>query len=610
MVGDNGCGKSSLFALILGELGADQGDIAIPEDTVIAHVAQQTPSSDQLAIDYVLDGDQVLRNTEKALRQIDHHTEGEKAAELYGVMEHIDGYSAPARAARLMHGLGFSSAQLNAITRSFSGGWRVRLNLARALMCPSDLLLLDEPTNHLDLDAVVWLEDWLSGYQGTLLMISHDRDFIDATCQRILHIEHCGIKSYSGNYSSFEQTRAEVLATEQAAYQKQQRVIAHMQSYVSRFKAKATKARQAQSRVKALERMQLIAPAHVHSPFNFDFLEPARVADPVLKLDEVSAGYGQNLVLEDVSLSIGNTDRIALVGPNGAGKSTLIKLLAGTVPAATGSITQAKGLNIGYFAQHQLEQLDPAVSPLQQLQKEFPHRRHQELRNYLGGFGFRGDRVEEKIGPLSGGEKARLALALLIFRQPNLLLMDEPTNHLDIEMRHALTVAFQSYQGAIVLVSHDRHLIRTVSDQLWLVSEGQVKQFDEDIEGYMRWSKKASANANAMASKPEQGQVTSSGQSSSRKILRQQSAKLREKMRPLTRELRTIESEIEKKRNAALALERTLADPDTYENESTANLAQMMQKKSRLESAIDQHEEKWLSLSEELESLNKILKQG
>ncbi|NNE22740.1 MAG: ATP-binding cassette domain-containing protein, partial [Rhizobiales bacterium] len=414
VVGDNGCGKSSLFAMILGELTADEGSLTVQDDTVIGHVSQQTPSSGQSAIDYVLDGDQALRETERALAQIDHEHDGATAARWYERMEQIDGYSAPARAAQLMHGLGFGQAQLEAATRSFSGGWRVRLNLAQALMCPSDLLLLDEPTNHLDLDAVVWLEEWLSAYQGTLLMISHDRDFLDAVCRRILHIENATLRSYAGNYSRFEITRAELLASEQAASAKQQRAISHMEDYVRRFRAKATKARQAQSRLKALERMQIIAPAHLRSPFSFQFYQPAQASDPLLLLDNVSCGYGDNTVLERISVSIRSTDRLALVGHNGAGKSTFVKLLAGELSPMSGDMITAKNLNIGYFAQHQLEQLDAHATPLQHFEIAYPDVRHQEFRNYLGGFGFPNERIEEKIAPFSGGEKARLALALLI----------------------------------------------------------------------------------------------------------------------------------------------------------------------------------------------------
>ncbi|MGI9317358.1 MAG: ABC-F family ATP-binding cassette domain-containing protein [bacterium] len=600
IVGDNGCGKSSFLEMIRGELGADQGEIKIQEQISLSHVRQQTPANTQAAIDYVLDGDKTLREVQRALVKADQEADGDSTAIWYEKMEQIDGYSAPARAARLMHGLGFAKQSLKTPTNALSGGWRVRLNLARALMCPSDLLLLDEPTNHLDLDAVVWLEDWLKTYRGTILVISHDRDFLDGMCTRILHIENSAIRSYAGNYSAFEKTRGERLAADRSTYQKQQRAINHMQDYVRRFRAKATKARQAQSRLKALERMQLIAPAHIHSQFQFNFLEAPTASDPLLKLSEVSVGYDGDSVLKGISFSIGASQRIALVGHNGAGKSTLIKLLAGETNPNQGEIVRAKGLNIGYFAQHQLEQLDATATPMLQLQRIFPQSKPQDLRNYLGGFGFSGERADEKIGPFSGGEKARLALAILIYRRPNLLLMDEPTNHLDLEMRHALTLAFQNYQGAVVLVSHDRHLIRTVTDQLWLVHGGGVHLFEEDIDGYMRWTR------DDRTSDPDDNRNSNSTETPlrSKRARRQHSARLRELVKPLSQEIRRIEREIEENGGKIKELEQVLSDPETFESESTANLAALMKKKSKLEKNIEAMETRWLEVSEELERVN------
>ena len=592
-----------------------RGQWRYPPTLWVAHVAQHTPSSDQSAMDYVLDGDQALRTLEAKIEHAESKEDGATLAEGYAEMERIDGYSAPARAARLLDGLGFNNTQMASATKSFSGGWRVRLNLAKALMSPSDILLLDEPTNHLDLDAVVWLEDWLASYQGTLLLISHDRDFLDGICNRILHIEHNKIRSYSGNYSRFERTRAEAMAAEQAAFTKQQRAISHMEDFVRRFKAKATKAKQAQSRVKALERMQTIAPAHIFSPFSFAFLEPQPASDPLLNLDAVDIGYGETAILKNLAFSIGNKDRIALVGPNGAGKSTLVKLLAGELPPTGGQIVLAKSLNVGYFAQHQLEQLNPEATPLTQFSQSYPRTIPQEIRNFLGGFGFNGERVNEKIGPFSGGEKARLALALLIFSRPNLLLMDEPTNHLDIEMRHALTVAFQQYEGAILLVSHDRHLIRTVTDRLWLVHGGSVRNFEEDIDGYMRWARKVaqeSRNASGtkrreLLSSAEAPQDSASGEGLSKKERRQQAAQLRQQIKPLTQSIRKCEQKMVDWQKKLDELEKTLSDPATYETQSTAELAKMMQKKSQFDKEIEKLEAEWLSWSEELESVNSSL---
>jgi len=613
IVGDNGCGKSSLFAMLLGEIGSDQGTIDLPPGALIAHVAQHTPSSSQSALDFVLDGDQALRTLESEIDAAQVAEDGDKLAEGYAEMERIDGYSAPARAARLLDGLGFDKDQMQAETQSFSGGWRVRLNLAQALMSPSDILLLDEPTNHLDLDAVVWLEDWLSSYQGTLLLISHDRDFLDGICNRVLHIEHSRIRAYAGNYSRFEKTRAEAMAAEQAAYNKQQRAISHMEDFVRRFKAKATKAKQAQSRVKALERMQTIAPAHIYSPFTFNFLTPNPVSDPLIRIDNVSIGYNENLILQNMEFSLGSKDRIALVGPNGAGKSTLIKLLAGETKTSTGKIINAKNLKIGYFAQHQLEQLDPDATPLTQFSRNYPRTIPQEIRNFLGGFGFNGDKVNEKIAPFSGGEKARLALALLIFSEPNLLLMDEPTNHLDIEMRHALTVAFQQYEGAILLVSHDRHLIRTVTDRLWLVHQSNVAPFEDDIDGYMRWARKAAQDSrSASGSKrhtPSQstGVETDekhSGEELNKKEKRQRAAQLRQQVNPLKQSIKQCEKKMTQWQSKADELEKILSDPETYESQSTAEMASLMQKKSQADKEVAKLETKWLTLSEELEQLH------
>jgi ATP-binding cassette, subfamily F, member 3 len=466
ITGENGSGKSSLLALVRGELQADAGTFEMPSNLAIAHVSQELLATDNSAIDFVLDGDTELRAIEESIADAEARDDGLKLGELHGRFAAVGGYDARSRAGRLMHGLGFTAADESRPVRSFSGGWRVRLNVAQALMCRSDLLLLDEPTNHLDLDAILWLESWLLEYPGTLLLIAHDREFLDRVVNRIVNIEHGKARAYRGNYSAFEDQRAAELAEQSALYTRQQREIKHMESFVERFRAQATKARQAQSRLKALERMQRIAPAHVDSPFEFSFAQPPKLPRPLLALENQSAGYNDRAVLEHVSLTLAPGARIALLGRNGAGKSTYMKLLAGELPALSGTRTEARDLRIGYFAQHQLEQLTAKDSPLDNLRRvgaELAARAtEQELRDFLAGFGFRGDRVFEPVAPFSGGEKARLVLALTAYLRPNLMLLDEPTNHLDLEMRQALAVALQDYEGAVVLVSHDRHLLRTV----------------------------------------------------------------------------------------------------------------------------------------------------
>ncbi len=484
LTGANGCGKSSFFALMRGELHAEAGDLEMPAAWAIAHVSQETPALPDAALEFTLDGDDELRGVERRLTLAEAAHDGEQIALLHGRLQEIGGYAAKARAAELLHGLGFTDADFARPVADFSGGWRVRLNLARALMARSDLLLLDEPTNHLDLDAVLWLEGWLKSYPGTLIMISHDRDFLDAVVGNILHIEGRCMSLYTGNYSACERARAARLAGQQAMFAKQQREIAHLHAYIDRFRAQATKARQAQSRLKALARMEEIAPAHVDTPFSFRFAEPAGISDPLLQLDQAAAGYGGTPVLERLALTLRPGGRVGLLGRNGAGKSTLVKLLAGELRPMSGERREGRNLVVGYFAQHQVEQLRPDESPLQHLMRAEPASREQELRDYLGGFDFRGDVVMAPRGRFSGGEKARLVLALLIRTRPNLLLLDEPTNHLDLEMREALTLALQETDAAVVVVSHDRHLLRTTCDELWLVADGQATPFDGDLDDY------------------------------------------------------------------------------------------------------------------------------
>ncbi|MCE3237606.1 MAG: yheS 2 [Gammaproteobacteria bacterium] len=487
IIGANGTGKTSLFAMIMGELETDQGQLDIPRQLQLAHVAQETPAYSQSALQYTLEGDSELQTLEQALLMAEEKNDGHRIATLHTRLGEIDAYTAPARAAQLLNGLGFSHQEQQTPVSDFSGGWRVRLNLARALMCRSDVLLLDEPTNHLDLDAVLWLESWLMNYPGTLLLISHDRDFLDHVIDYTAHLSKTQIKLYTGNYSAFEKKLAADLLLQQAAYEKQQRKVAHLQSFITRFKAKASKARQAQSRIKALERMETVSAVHADSPFQFHFKEPSKCPNPLVRLENGTLAYGEKIILSPIHLSITPNDRIALIGPNGAGKSSLIKLLAGELALASGRRDTGSGLKIGYFAQHQIDHLNLEESPLAHLRELADRSPEKELRSYLGSFGFSDTRTFEAVKNFSGGEKSRLALALIVWQQPNLLLLDEPTNHLDLEMRYALSMALQEYQGAVILVSHDRFLVRTTVDQLLLVAEGKITPFAGDLNEYERW---------------------------------------------------------------------------------------------------------------------------
>ena len=593
--GANGAGKSSLFALVKNELHLDEGDFSMPPNLEFAHVAQETPAVPCSAIDYVIDGDQEYRRLQDRLKQAEQNNDGVKQAELHATLDVIGGYTAQARASRLMNGLGFSADQEQNIVGSFSGGWRMRLNLAQALMCRSDVLLLDEPTNHLDLDAVIWLQDWLCKYPGTLMLISHDRDFLDTITDHIVHIEQGKAEIYTGNYSAFERMRAEKLAQQQSAFLKQQREIAHIQSFVDRFKAQATKARQAQSRIKALERMELISMAHVDSPFDFSFAKPEKMPNPLLSLDKTDIGYGSKCVLKSAGLTISPGDRIGLLGPNGAGKSSLIKVLAGDMLPLSGERYEAEALKIGYFAQHQLEQLQLDETPLWHLQKLDKQATEKDLRNFLGGFDFQGDKVLEPVRPFSGGEKARLVLALLVYQNPNLLLLDEPTNHLDLEMRHALSVALQDYQGAIVVVSHDRHMLRSVTDQLLLVAGGKVQPFDGDLDDYRVWlneQKKIDDKAGDV-------DVVSAV---SRKDQRKLDAERRQRNKPLYDALRKAELAVEKFHNEQRQLEQQLADPELYAEESKAQLKQILERKVQIDKSLEEAETAWMLAEEAIEN--------
>nr|WP_294864727.1 ATP-binding cassette domain-containing protein [uncultured Pseudogulbenkiania sp.] len=600
VVGANGAGKSSLFALLMGQLHADSGDASVPAHWTIAHVAQETPALECSALDYVLDGDAELRQLQRKLAEAEQANDGAAIGQLHGELDHIDGYAAPARAAKLLTGLGFAPEAQERPVASFSGGWRMRLNLAQALMCRSDLLLLDEPTNHLDLETVLWLEDWLKAYPGTLLVISHDRDFLDAVCGQIVEVANQTLMLYTGNYSQFETMRAEKLARQQSEFDKQQRQIAHLESFINRFKAKATKARQAQSRVKALEKLERIAPAHVDSPFDFTFATPASLPNPLLRLDKVAIGYGATPILQHVSLSVEAGSRIGLLGVNGAGKSTLVKLLAGELKALEGEVIGAQMLKIGYFAQHQLETLRMDDTPLQHLARLAPQAREQELRTFLGGFNFRGDAATSPVGPMSGGEKARLALALIVWEKPNLLLLDEPTNHLDLEMRHALTLALQDFPGALVVVSHDRALLESTTDLFWLVADGTVRPFDGDLEDYRQWRLEQLAEG----ARPSAGDA----QAVNRKEQKRQEAEERQRLsalkKPLLAKLGKLEKELEKLSGEKAELDAFLASEEAYQDGNKAKLADSIKRQGEVSARLAEVEEEWLLLQDELEGVS------
>ncbi len=600
VVGANGCGKSSLFALLSGELHAESGDLSIPAAWQIARVAQETPALPDAALDFVLDGDTELRRVERELAEAEAKGDGEAIGHLHARYGEIGGYSAKARVAEVLHGLGFTDADFSRPVADFSGGWRVRLNLARALSCRADLLLLDEPTNHLDLDAVLWLEQWLKATPATLLLISHDRDFLDAVVGQIVAIDNQRLTLTSGGYSDYERAKAARLATQQSAYEAQQREIAHLTRFVERFKAKATKARQAQSRVKMLERMEIVAAAHVDSPFHFSFRDPVDLPDPLLVVEKAAAGYVDRRILDNVTLTLRPGCRIGLLGRNGAGKSTLVKLLAGTIAQSGGERKEAKALNIGYFAQHQLEQLRPDESPLQHMQRLEPLTPEQELRDYLGGFDFRGDMATRAVGPFSGGEKSRLALALLIRTRPNLLLLDEPTNHLDLEMREALTFALQDYEGGMVVVSHDRHLLRTCADELLLVADGAVTPFDGDLDDYAAWlaaqrSAEKAPEPDAVAEKAERLQQRAEAKASRQALLAER--------RKFTREIEQIDRQLAQWQADKAALDAQFADPAFYTAVDRAKSEEMHRAAGELGERIETAELRWLELHEALEAL-------
>ncbi len=588
IVGRNGAGKSTLFQLLLGRIQPDSGDVRTPSDWRLAHMAQHVEVTDRPALAYVIDGHEELRRLERQIAQAERGDDPLTLARLHGRYADLGGYEAEARAGEILNGLGFSAEDFARPFRAFSGGWRIRLNLAQALMTPAEALLLDEPTNHLDLDTTLWLERWLKRYQGTLLIIAHDRDFLDAVTDYTLHLHDGQGDLYRGNYSSFERQRAEALVHQQAAFERQQAEIRHMQAFVDRFRAKASKARQAQSRLKALERMQTVAPVYADSPYRLEFTNPARMSNPLLTLRDVAVGYDGVPVLRGIRRTVLPGARIGVLGANGAGKSTLLKCLVGTLEPLEGELVRGQHARAGYFAQHQLETLSAEASPLAQLARAHPERREQWCRDYLGRWGFPAPLAERPVGTLSGGEKARLALAMIALTQPAMLILDEPTNHLDLDMREALCLALQDYQGALLLVSHDRSLLKRVVDELWVVEGGAVTTLDGDLESY-------TAN-----------RVVDTGKrpvKHERREERREAAERRRLEKPLRAEVRQNEREMESLGARLKAVEGRLADPDVYRSLPAEELDALLKESGRLRRALEQAEQAWLEAAERLEKL-------
>lgn len=637
LIGANGTGKSSFFAMLLGTLGADSGNIRGMSGLRLAHMAQELEVSAESALNFVMAGDSAVFNLFQKIAEAESAEDYERAALFYQELDTLDGYDAERRAEQLLLGLGFQRPELSQTVIDFSGGWRVRLNLARALMAPSDVLLLDEPTNHLDLDTMLWLQSWLLRYEGTLLMISHDRDFIDAICDRTLSLEGQELVAYRGGYSAFEKQRAERMAQQRAQHARQQREIAHIEDFVRRFRAKATKAKQAQSRLKALERMETVAPAHADSPFYFEFPEPGKTSDPLLSVDDLALGYGDETILSNVSFSLHPGDRIGLLGKNGAGKSTLLKGLTGILESQRGRRVTGAHLRIGYFDQQQLDVLDLEASPLLHLQRLTPTAREQSVLDFLGGFNFKGDRAREAIRPFSGGEKARLALAMVVWQDPNVLILDEPTNHLDLEMRHALAMALQGYTGAIVLVSHDRHLLRHVVESLWLVEGGAVAEYPDDLPTYEKWvvagdkvsgrqSEESGADSEDESNRSSKrrldkrggdkgvsdssissadAQVSASMEPNKKafrgKAQRHNSAEQRARLKPLRQALQKTEKQLERLQSQLEGLQAELADPAIYDAERRERLAEIVKKEGALKAELEVAEELWMEQQAVLE---------
>ena len=599
VIGRNGCGESSLFQLLLGHVQLDAGDMSIPSGWRVAHMAQEVSSSDRTALEYVLDGDTELRRVQGEIALAEVQQDNNLLAHLYAELEILHGYDAEYRAEQLLHGLGFVQSQCDLPVNSFSGGWRIRLNLAQALIARSELLLLDEPTNHLDLDATLWLEQWLKSYPGTLLIISHDRDFLDNVVDEIVHIENALLNCYRGNYSAFEKLRAMRLSEQKADYDKQQRRIAEIEDFVRRFRAKATKARQAQSRLKELERMEQISLAHVDSPFHFNFRDSEKISSPLLVLRGADIGYSDIPLLRKVNINLQPGARIGLLGVNGAGKSTLIKALVGELPLLAGERVMGEHLAVGYFAQHQLDALDIHASALLHIQRLSPHATEQAIRNFLGGFDFHGDKALEPIEPFSGGEKARLALAMVVWQRPNLLLLDEPTNHLDLEMREALTEALLGYEGALVVISHDRHLLRNTVDEFWRVHDGRVEVFDGTLDDYHQISK-LPVTAQPVVQGGQFAAVLSVS-AVDKKVQRQQAAQARQQLAPLKKEIEKLEKAMAGQQLELDAIEARLADSGIYQPDMKGILQILLAEQVVLRKAHEDNESRWFQLQESLE---------
>ncbi len=605
LVGSNGCGKSSLFAAFLGELAPDAGDLSIPSSWSIATVKQETPSLEQSALDYVMDGEKEYRQLEAQLDEARNNDDGNLEAILINKIDTINGYSLPARAGELLHGLGFLQNQLTNPVKDFSGGWRMRLNLAQALISRADLLLLDEPTNHLDLDAVIWLQRWLKRFTGTLVLISHDRDFLDTVINQILHIEHQHAKLYSGNYTAFERQRAEHLAQQEVQYQKQQKEAAHLTAFVDRFRAKASKAKQAQSRLKRLEKLPNLAPAHIDSQFTFSFEQPENLSYPLLSLAESQCGYNTDtIILNNVGLTLVPGSRIGLLGRNGAGKSTLIKSLAGEIALLNGERYCAQELTIGYFSQHQLEQLHSGSSPVDHILRAKPAMGEPQARSFLGKFGFSGDQALDTVTNMSGGEKARLVLALIVLEKPQLLLLDEPTNHLDLEMRQALVMALQDFGGAIILIAHDRFLLESCVDEFYLVANGCVTDFNGDIDDYQQWlneDKKQTISDQKNEHNRTENMTTDKGLD--KKQLRQQQAELRKKSAPLRKESDKLEKQIHVWQTELAKVEALLGDSEIYQADRKSELTTQLKLQASLKDSIEENEMLWLEIAEQIEEI-------